>query len=193
MHKAWHTVISPVRHYPDFKGARLRFVQIGLGTNITFIQNLAGKPDHWSGIVHWLLTATSIYETRLAKGVGIEPVNHLAQFHARLAACLPTVEVVSVAAGEIDTNDAELYLLADEDAKKLVAQLHPSNRNDLKQYLSFIENMSSVGGERPEFPSMAPNIRERFRIKLRWKRHLADVWSYSTLARNLRFRAVTFS
>ncbi len=53
----------------DFGGARVNFVQVGLGTNRTFIQNLAGKPHDWDYSVNWLLKACS--EDDVARFCGV--------------------------------------------------------------------------------------------------------------------------
>ena len=45
----------------DFDGAKLNFVQIGLGTNATFSQNLAGTKKEYSWAVEWLMEPFSEY------------------------------------------------------------------------------------------------------------------------------------
>ena len=47
------------RQQHDFGGATVQFVQIGLGTNTTFIQNFAGPWRDWSEQIDWLSKARS--------------------------------------------------------------------------------------------------------------------------------------
>ena len=57
----------------DVAGRHLHFLQIGLGTNTTFVQNIAGQFSDWSYNVDWLLQAASERRGHSVRGVGVEP------------------------------------------------------------------------------------------------------------------------
>ena len=69
----------------DFQECPVNVVQVGLGTNATFIQNVCGSHDHWNQNIHWMLKCVSERRSCAIKGIGIEPVEEHVQTLQRLA------------------------------------------------------------------------------------------------------------
>ena len=49
-------------------------MQVGLGTNSTFVQNLGGLQQDWCASMDWLLETVSEHNPETFTGVGVEPV-----------------------------------------------------------------------------------------------------------------------
>jgi hypothetical protein len=96
----------------DFGGARVNFVQVGLGTSRTFIQNLAGESRDWDHSVDWLLKACSEDDIARFCGVAIEPVaEHVASLRIAAEAVLPWVDLVQVAIGMKEASGVDAPVL----------------------------------------------------------------------------------
>ena len=61
----------------ELEGERSNFVQIGPGTNSTFIQNCAGEWHEWDENIEWLLSACSKHRQHEVRGIAVEPVSEL--------------------------------------------------------------------------------------------------------------------
>ena len=61
----------------QFEHERINFVQIGLGTNSTFLHNLAGQDSEWDNNVEWLMAAMRQRDPLLVRGIAVEPVSEL--------------------------------------------------------------------------------------------------------------------
>ena len=116
------------KDYFDFKGKKLHFLQIGLG-NTTFIQNMAGPWDQWSQKVHWLVQALSEQRPECVRGVGVEPVRHLIHGHWLLLRHLPYVELIHVAASDVEAQNMEVHVLTQESEKSLLLQVEKRGRS----------------------------------------------------------------
>ena len=57
---------------PNFGGKRIHAVQVGLGTNSTFVQNLGGLQQDWCATMDWLLETVSEHNPEWLTGVGVE-------------------------------------------------------------------------------------------------------------------------
>jgi len=106
----------------DFGGEVVQFVQIGLGTNTTFLQNLAGSWEDWSLTIDWLLKACSERRRNRVRGVAVEPVPDLCKALQRHADALPGVELVQAAIGETDSAKVEVFVLGKDERNSLLTQ-----------------------------------------------------------------------
>ena len=111
------------KYYFDFKGKKLHFLQIGLGNNTTFIQNMAGPWDQWSQKAHWLVQALSEQRPECVRGVGVEPVRHLIHGHWLLLRHLAYVELIHAAVSEFEAQNMEVRVLTRESEKSLSLQV----------------------------------------------------------------------
>lgn len=172
----------------DFQGEQLHFIQIGLGNNTTFIQNLAGSDDCWSRQVDWLLSACSEVRPDEVRGLAVEPVRHHAEALRGLAfRHLRRVQVLQAALGESpeEGEEAEVFVLQDPD--QLLALLPKRQRRGLRWQFSFLENMSCVGGQHPEFEALSQWIQERYGLRPKMMPERIEKWSWTTMARRLNF------
>lgn len=169
----------------SFFGETLNFVQIGLGTNTTFVQNLAGDQADWSRNVGWLLEACSEWRPTQIRGIGLEPVAHLVEALQPMAATLPCVALVQAAIGEQEMWGAEVHVLESPD--QLLQQVRHDQREDLAYELQFLRNMSCVGSEHRLFASKAAQILQRYGVEAKMSKQRADVWSYGRLVQKLNF------
>ena len=113
------------KYYFDFKGKKLHFLQIGLGNNTTFIQNMAGPWDQWSQKVHWLVQALSEQRPECVRGVGVEPVRHLIHGLRHL----PYVELIHAAVSDVEAPNMEVHVLTQESGKSLLLQVEKRGRS----------------------------------------------------------------
>ena len=109
--------------YRNFAGQNLHFLQIGLGNNTTFIQNIAGQLSEWSYNVDWLWQAASEWRWDIVRGVGVEPVGHLINRHRPLLQWLPNVELVQAAVSDVEAEGMEMHMLAQETEQRLLSQV----------------------------------------------------------------------
>ena len=78
-------------------------MQVGLGTNSTFIQNLGGLQRDWCATIDWLLETVSEGNPARVNGVGVEPVAEHAEAMRSIASRrLPNVALLQLALGEAD-------------------------------------------------------------------------------------------
>lgn len=96
----------------DFEAGRINFVQIGLGTNSAFIQNVAGEEHEWDKNIDWLLRACSEYRQHNVRGIAVEPVSELVAALCRPVGRLPHVELVEVAMGEHEVWGADVFVFS---------------------------------------------------------------------------------
>ena len=171
----------------DFGGEVVQFVQIGLGTNTTFLQNLAGSWEDWSLTIDWLLKACSERRRNRVRGVAVEPVPDLCKALQRHADALPGVELVQAAIGETDSAKVEVFVLGKDECNSLLTQVQACQRKALEWDLNFLQNMSSVGRWHPEVPKHCAYIAREYGVQVRMARQTVDVWSYGHLTRALNF------
>ena len=78
----------------NYEGDEVQFVQIGMGTHTTFVQNFGGDPKDWSPIVAWLIEIMSETRPNHVRGVCAEPVHEIVKktgaYHEKPAICLLT-------------------------------------------------------------------------------------------------------
>ena len=84
----------------NFEGQIINVVHLGLGTNSTFIHNLAGAWHEWGISIDWFLEATSTRSPNYIQGVAVGPVTELVSKLANIVQRLPGVELVQAAIGE---------------------------------------------------------------------------------------------
>jgi hypothetical protein len=97
--------------FTDFAGRRVNVVQIGLGTNSTFVQNIAGPSDQYDEGIGWLLETVSEMSPQHITGVAVEPVpEHVRALRSITEEFLPGVALVQRAIGETDC-ESMLHML----------------------------------------------------------------------------------
>ena len=84
----------------DFCSRRINVVQVGLGTNTTFLQNLAGADHEWDRNIAWLLEVVSDSPPQCITGVAIEPVReHIEVLRTIASRSMPRVALLQIALG----------------------------------------------------------------------------------------------
>ena len=89
--------------------------------------------------------------------------------------------------GATDTKAANVYYVDTRHAESLVHQMPLYSSQHVHHHLMYLENMSTVAHKHPGFSRIASRLEQQSQIRLRVDTQRVDVWSYSTLARNLRF------
>ena len=84
----------------DFGGRKLNFIQIGLGTNSTFIQNLAGSEKEYNNNIGWLFEPSSERVPEQVLGISVEPMADLVDGLRPVASRLPGVLLLQAAMGQ---------------------------------------------------------------------------------------------
>ena len=182
-----HRLVSQGMRHRDFAGQQLHFLQIGLGTNTTFVQNMAGEYSEWSFEVDWLVQATSQWSRETVRGVGVEPVRHLIRQHTHLLKHLPNVELVQVAVSDGDRDGMHMHLLPQLLQQQLLQRAEQDKKDNLEYQLEFLRNMSSLGHPHPEILENLPWFEKECGSELPFEMQPTDVWSYGKLAKTLNF------
>lgn len=172
----------------DFGGKKLNFIQIGLGTNCTFIHNLAGEKQEYNKNIAWLFEPTSEEDPEKVLGISIEPVADLLDAIKPVASKLPGAALLQAAMGEHDESGAEMQGLSDCRRAELVDQAPPSKRQKLEEDLEYLRNMSCLGYMHPLMPMCKQSIEYNYDIKLDIGcNQKVDVWSWAKLVKNFNF------
>jgi hypothetical protein len=171
----------------DFGGWPVNFVQIGLGTNATLIQNLAGTWGEWSNTIEWLLQATSETRPAFVRGVAVEPVKDLVRQHQPQSAKLPWVRLVQAAIGEVNQNGASINALSRKACDEFAAEMASAVREKFDWDLMCLCNMSTVGYDHPELDWYNAYFVKTYGKAPSFRQSPVDVWSYGRLARSLNF------
>ena len=171
----------------NFAGQNLHFLQIGLGNNTTFIQNIAGQLSEWSYNVDWLWQAASEWRWDIVRGVGVEPVGHLIHRHRPLLQWLPNVELVQAAVSDTEAEGMEMHVLTQQTQQHPLSQVDEHKKETLKYHFDLFNNMSSLGQLHPEISGNIAYWERECGVKLPFDVQETDVWSYSRLAKTLNF------
>jgi len=176
-------------HDVDFKGRRVQVVQVGLGTNSTFIQNLSREWDDWSPNINWLMEALSETRPRFMSGVGVEPVAEHAHAMQMLAKDdLPQVAVAQVALGNNDKRKVSMHVLTQRKHDEVMEQAKGKPCEYLERDLLCLRNMTCVGDVHPLFEDKQAWLRDYYGIEISLEEVRTEVWSYRRLSQTLNFR-----
>ncbi len=173
----------------NFGGKRVNVVQVGLGTNSTFMQNLAGEPHEWDSNTAWLMETVVEKRAERITGVGVEPVEeHLRALLNGPMRRLPRVALVQAALGEVEKEGACVHALTPSARDVLMQKVPRRHRRELSRNLEFLLNMSCIGQEHPDFGAYSQWIHDAFGVDVKLASLQTDIWSYGRLAGELNFR-----
>ena len=168
----------------DFGGKRVHVVQIGLGTNSTFIHNVASPYDEdWDKGIDWILqSASSALCPSVLSGVAVEPAaEHVHVLRPFVEKSLPGVALVQCAIGDIDGH-SELYLLPRQVHDALLRQAPWWQREGLERSLSYVLNMSCVGREHPDMSYYLQTLRRDYGVQVELDQARVIIWSWDRLS-----------
>ena len=167
----------------------MNVVQVGLGNNATFLQNLAGTEEEWDPHIKWLLECVSEDRPEHVSGIGVEPVEqHVRALEHGPMTRLSHVALVQVALGEDVAEGVAVHALTEKDKDALLQQVRPAWRDDLGWHLEYLMNMSCVGGAPPAFEQHRRWLQRPFSVDANLEVLRANLWSYGMLAQTLNFR-----
>jgi len=173
----------------NFQNQRVQIIQVGLGTNSTFIQNLLGDRNVWCPNVAWLMESLSEARPNFIKGIGVEPVAEHAKAMQKLAKKgLHQVSVVQVALGKQDEEDVAMHVLTQRKQDKLMQQVNGEYSQGLERSLVFLRNMTCVGDVHPEFEGQQAWLRDCYGVEVDLEELRTEVWSYQHLSWAMNFR-----
>jgi len=162
-------------------------IQIGLGTNSTFIQNYAGWYGDWDKGLDWVLQSVSKTSPQHLTGVAVEPVaEHAQALRPTVERSLPGVALLQCAIGDTDS-DSQVHLLTKSQHDAVLRQVPWWHRKGLAQKLVYLLNMSCVGTEHPEMQRCLKAIWEEYSVQPDIQQARVGVWSWNRLARELNF------
>ena len=151
----------------DFHAQRINVVQIGLGTNSTFLQNIGGEDDEWKEDIHWVLKAVSETAPHLIIGVAIEPVaEHVQALERMVTHYLPRVALLQKAMGETDC-ESEVHMLPKESHDSMLEDIPWWQKKDLVWTLTYVLNMSSVGQKHPDMQRPIDSLWNEYGVNLK--------------------------
>jgi hypothetical protein len=171
----------------DFQGKILNFIQVGLGTNSTFVQNLGGDKKDWDASIWSLLKAASEVRPHHVRGLAIEPISELVDALRHCMDQLPGVRLIEAALGEWDSADVEIQAVTPEYCKSLLEKVEPDRRAQLSSDLQYLINMSCIGHAHPYARAHFAKIKKIYNIDVDVQPRKAEVWTYDRLARTFNF------
>lgn len=171
----------------DFKGEKIQFVQVGLGTNSTFIQNLAGRKKDWDASIHSLLTSTSERQPDRIQGIAVEPIAELVDGLRHCMVKLPGVVLVQAALGESDSAEVDIQTVTPQLVDALADNVEPARRTKFVSDLQYLLNMSCIGGSHPYIRNHFEKIEREYNLKMNVQQRKAQVWTWDRLASTYNF------
>ena len=171
----------------DYEGAVIHFVQIGLGTNSTFVQNAVGSRVEWNHGLQWLEGCMRARKQGYMTGIAIEPVFELAQAQWKAARELPWVEVVHVAMGEYCMREAKMSVFGENDMEEVLETCARFPDEDLVRELEYFRNMSCIGEILPGFAKKKEAAEIRYGAMIRVREQSAQQWDWARLVESCRF------
>ena len=172
----------------DFKKKKLNFIQIGLGTNCTFVHNLAGDKSDYNNALAFFFEPSTEKRLEHVLGISVEPVARLVENIWPIASKMPGVQLVQAAMGECDQSGAEMKGLSEEVRELSVKQVHPDKRHQLTRDLEYLQNMSCLNSVHPFFPRCLNQIESDYGIKCDIECiETVDVWSWEKLVIEYNF------
>ena len=132
----------------DFKGEEVHVIQVGLGTNGTFIQG----DSRW---IRFLLGATTRQFKGPMTGIGVEPVKECMLALTQLAGSNENVALIHGAVGQC-SGIRTLYALPHDAEEKLndvmnFAGISRVGRVNVNYQLDYMRNMSRLDGPHPHY------------------------------------------
>ena len=164
----------------------VNIVQVGLGTNATFVQNICGEDEDWDASIHWMLRCVSEKRPGAVTGIGVEPVKeHLQslQWHAEVTA--PGVALVCAAIGESDIEGVEVHALVRKNHDYLLQLVWQEHRSEFHVQLQYLQNMSCVGEPHPNFFHQQQWLYQQYGVWVDLDCVQTDVWTWEKLRRQL--------
>ena len=174
----------------NYDGQKLHFVQIGLGTNSTFIQNIVGDRNLWCPKVHFLLSQGSLWnqDKYRTMGIAVEPVASLVEDLQPLASKLPGVRLLQAAIGEDAAQEVPIFGLSNRMREDALRQVFPQDRSQLIQSLEYIRNMSCLEMADPLLLDKAKCIESKYNVRLDIERlQTVDIWTWGQLVEYFNF------
>ena len=173
----------------SFGGRDVHVVQVGLGTNSTFIQNLRGNIEDWNSTIAWMLEVLSEDKPGAIRGVGVEPVlQHVGALQQGLDSALPNVALVCAALGDRDCDGVDVHVLTKKHHDDLLRSVPEHLRHDLQYHLEYILNMSCVSCGHPDFGVRRNWLYDRYGVWVTLERMPTKMWSWQKLCCEFNFR-----
>ena len=170
----------------NHKGSRVHVVQIGLGTNSTFIQNFVSSSD-WDEGLHWILQVVGEIPLEFLAGVGVEPVReHVEALLPLVRESLPRVTVVEQAIGDQEQTST-LFKWPKQKHEALLRRVPSGQRGGLEWSLSYLINMSCVGQQHPDMQQYLDSIRDVHGEQFDVEQVSVGVWTWGKLVHELNF------
>ena len=171
----------------DFHGCKIHIVQIGLGTNSTFIQNYV-SPRDWDDGLDWMLQVVGDVSPSCLAGVAVEPAcEHVQALLPRIIELLPCVAIVQVAIGDKDET-LQLFKWPKQKHEALLSRVTSWQRCCLEKSLSYLLNMSCVGQQHPDMQYHLDSIRDLYGVDMELVQESVSVWTWGRLVRELNFK-----
>ena len=178
--------VQNIHGVQNFNGCSVHVVQIGLGTNSTFIQNYASSGD-WDEGLDWILQVVGDVPLECLAGVGVEPVReHVEALLPRVKELLPRVSVVQQAIGDREQT-SRLFKWPKQKHEELLRRVPPRQRGGLEWSLSYLVNMSCVGQQHPDMQHYLDSIRDIHGEHFDVEQVSVGVWTWGKLVQELNF------
>ena len=155
-------------------------MQVGLGTNSTFVQNLGGLEEDWCASMDWLLETVTECNPETFTGVGVEPVEeHVKAMRAISCMRLPNVALLQVALGEANEEDVEIHVLTNDKNEEILMQVPQHQREEVTHDLAYLRNMSCAGSIHPAYEEQRKWLQDDYGADANLASNRTSVWSYA--------------
>ena len=171
-----------------FSDKRVHVVQVGMDTNQTFVQNLAGPASEWDASIDWLLGSISEdrhHRKEYITGIAVEPVQEHINALLPYAVNLPLVAFVQTALGDADDPGAKIHMVTKDTHDRIIEQVEQSKRSDVTTHLVYLRNMSCVGRVHPAWKMHNDWLHAMFGIEVGADEVPTGVWTLAKLASEL--------
>ena len=172
----------------DFIGQRVHFVQIGLGTNSTCIQNLCDDAG-WTHNIAWLLKATTADPTdpSQTRGISVEPMEKHVEALRPYVQNSQNLSLIRAAIGAEDSLEAAVFGIDRDTVDSLLAQVPEWQHEDFRHALEYILNMSRMDSMHYALHDYLTHIWETFRVHINIQQFPVSIWSWKTLVKTCNF------
>ena len=177
-------VVAGVR---DFHGLRLHFLQIGLGTFGTVIENLVIPDEAYDGVT-WLLDAASDSSTGI-RCAGVEPVREHVERLRPLLNKLPNAALVEAAMVR-EGQEVTMHAVTQEEYLRCLRAVSDENLASFEDSMTFLRNMSCVGQAHPDVKCCTEAMEVDFGVTVTMETIKARAVTYGSLVDWLNFNGV---
>ena len=175
----------------DFGGECVDVVQVGLGTNSTFLQNVGGCSYEWNYYIDKMLQMIRPLGCLPSSitGIAVEPVQeHVSRLCELVPSVFPRVALCQFALGSKSDSSAHVHVLSEFIIQQTLEHVSDVDKVvKLRMDLEYLQNMSCVGELLPGIRLKLAEISAEIGCSVHFEQRHTSVLTWSEFARLLNF------